>query len=238
MINSPFISIITVVWNNKSGILRTLKSIENQSFKNFEHIIIDGASNDGTIEEINRFNNVNQVLISEKDNGIYDAMNKGIKMAKGEYIAFLNSGDWYENNTLSIVSDILIDNNKIQILHGLLAYYNSSLDLEYILGDSSTTLPNRMIQHPTCFVKSNLYKQNLYDLKFKSASDYNTFIKFYLNNYNFKFLPVIFANFVNDGISQSIISRIESIEIKRKYKFITYKKYFLLRIFYKLNKLF
>jgi glycosyltransferase involved in cell wall biosynthesis len=238
MKKSPLISIITVVRNNKYGILRTLKSIELQSFKDFEHIIIDGASDDGTLDVVKNFSNLNQILISENDNGIYDAMNKGIKIAKGDYIAFLNSGDWYDDNTLILASNILLENNKIDILHGLLAYYDSSLNLEFILGDSSMNLAKRMIQHPTCFVKSNLYKENLYDLTYKSASDYNSFIMFYFNKCNFHFSSHLFTHFVNDGISQNVVSRIETLDIKRKYNLISNKKYFFLLIFYKLNKLY
>ena len=187
---------------------------------------------------INKYSNLISYWISEKDHGIYDAMNKGIEIAKGSYITFLNSGDWYENNTLNLVNNILLGNNKIDILHGLLAYYNRSLEMEYVLGDISISIPNRMIQHPTCFVKSHLYKENLYDLQYKSASDYNSFIKFYINKCNFYFSFNIFTHFVNDGESQNLRSRIETLEIKRKYNFISFRKYILLSLFYKLNKLF
>ncbi len=237
MKNTPLFSIITVVRNNEVGILRTLKSIQNQDFRNFEHIIIDGASNDGTIDVIKMFTNEKQIVISEKDNGIYDAMNKGIHLAQGEYIAFLNSGDWYEYNALTLANNILFKNDNIDILHGLLAYYNNNLDLEFVLGESSNSIPNRMIQHPTCFVKANLYKEYLFDINYKSSSDYNTFIRFFLNKFKFYFSPIIFTNFVNDGISQNINSRVESLEIKWKYKFISFKKYLLLKTFYFLIKI-
>ena len=237
MNTQPLISIITVVRNNKNGILRTINSVINQDYKNIEFILIDGLSTDGTLDIIKSVNNKIDIVISEKDNGIYDAMNKGIKIAKGQYITFLNSGDWFENNTLNFVSKILIENKDVDILHGLLAYYNKNIELEFILGDTSLSIPSRMIQHPASFVKSSLYKKNTFDLKYKSASDYNTFIKFYLNNYNFKFIPTIFTNFVNDGISQNIDSRLETIQIKRKYKFISKTKYILLKVYYLLIKL-
>jgi len=93
-------SIITVVYNAKEAIKDTVKSIQNQIYKNFEHIIIDGASTDGTMEYIKSldFNNIR--YISEKDNGIYDAMNKGIKHANGEYFLFLNAGDKFASNDI------------------------------------------------------------------------------------------------------------------------------------------
>lgn len=231
MSTQPLFTIITVVRNNKNGIIRTINSVLDQDYKNYEYIIIDGESTDGTLEIINSFSNKIDVVISEKDNGIYDAMNKGIIIAKGQFIAFLNSGDWYEKNTLTLVSNILNDNKQIDILHGLLVYYNKNLEFEYILGDNSISIPYRMIQHPSTFVRSKLYKENLYDLKYKSASDYNTFLIFYFNKYNFLFSPFIFTHFVNDGISQNIKSRIETIEIKRKYKLISIRKYVFLKIY-------
>jgi glycosyltransferase involved in cell wall biosynthesis len=100
----PILSVITVVFNNVKHIERTLKSVINQTYSAIEYIIIDGASTDGTLEIINRFKNEIDVVISEPDKGIYDAMNKGLKNAKGDYVVFMNSGDeFYENTTVEQV---------------------------------------------------------------------------------------------------------------------------------------
>ncbi len=86
----PIFSIITVVLNNKSGIEKTIQSVVNQTYRNFEYIIIDGGSTDGTLEIINNYKSQIDVLISEKDSGIYEAMNKGVKYSNGNYLLFLN----------------------------------------------------------------------------------------------------------------------------------------------------
>jgi glycosyltransferase involved in cell wall biosynthesis len=100
----PILSIITVVFNNVKHVERTLKSVINQTYSAIEYIVIDGASTDGTLEIINRFKNEIDVIISEPDKGIYDAMNKGLKIANGDYVIFMNSGDeFYVNTTVEQV---------------------------------------------------------------------------------------------------------------------------------------
>lgn len=91
--NTPLISIITVVYNSEKYIEGTLKSIQNQTCKDFEYIIIDGDSKDNTLSIIQRYQDVVSKLISETDKGLYDAMNKGLQMAKGQFVWFINSGD-------------------------------------------------------------------------------------------------------------------------------------------------
>ncbi len=93
------ISIITVVWNNQETIKDAIESVLNQTYKNIEYIIIDGASTDSTIEIIKSYGDKINIFVSEKDNGIYDAMNKGITLATGDVVGILNSDDIYMNNT-------------------------------------------------------------------------------------------------------------------------------------------
>src|SRR5699024_3733405 len=101
---NPKISIITVVFNNAKDIEYTIQSVLNQSYEHVEYIIIDGLSTDGTLDILNKYRAQIDILISEKDKGIYDAMNKGLEQATGDYVLFLNSGDaFYDKNTLSEV---------------------------------------------------------------------------------------------------------------------------------------
>ena len=108
-------SIITVVYNTKEDLKKTTESIQNQTFKNFEHVIIDGDSNDDTLEYIKSLEYNNVTYISEKDNGIYDAMNKGINLASGEYLLFLNAADTFTSDDVlkNITQGIEKENPKI-----------------------------------------------------------------------------------------------------------------------------
>ena len=100
----PLVSVITVVYNSEQLIERTLRSVANQTAQNIEHVIIDGASKDQTLARVKSFSKGVAYWLSEKDNGIYDAMNKGIEKANGEYLIFLNSGDeFFANDTIEKV---------------------------------------------------------------------------------------------------------------------------------------
>ena len=112
------ISIITVVKNNKDTIEKNILSLINQNYKNYEHIIIDGGSEDGTIEEINKYKKDIKYFISEKDKGIYDAMNKGINKAEGDIIGILNADDYYFSNALEIVKNYFEKYKEIDFLFG------------------------------------------------------------------------------------------------------------------------
>lgn len=102
--NKPLLSVITVVFNNAKGIERTMLSVLNQTYINIEYVVIDGKSTDGTVEIIEKYKDRLAVFISEKDTGIYDAMNKGLAKASGDYVVFMNSGDeFYEKDTVKTV---------------------------------------------------------------------------------------------------------------------------------------
>lgn len=115
-VNTPTISIITIVYNNVRDIEYTLLSVINQTYPNIEYIVIDGASTDGTLEVINSYRGSIDVLVSEKDKGIYDAMNKGLARATGDYVLFLNSGDeLYDNGTIQCIVE---KGNGADIIYG------------------------------------------------------------------------------------------------------------------------
>jgi glycosyltransferase involved in cell wall biosynthesis len=101
---NPKLTVITIVYNNVRDIERTMRSVLNQSYSNIEYVIVDGLSNDGTLQVIEKYQSRVSKLISEKDNGIYDAMNKGLAMATGDYVIFMNSGDeFFDNVTVTAV---------------------------------------------------------------------------------------------------------------------------------------
>ena len=118
--NAPLFSIITVTYNAEQTVGRTVESVANQTFDDYEHIVIDGASSDGTLSAVQTAGRQDRrSILSEADKGLYDAMNKGISMATGEYLVFLNAGDkFHSNNTLQMIADAISDNEGADIVYG------------------------------------------------------------------------------------------------------------------------
>ncbi len=127
-LSSPLFSIITPVLNNKNGLLKTIESIKKQSLPNYEHIVIDGGSTDGTLEIIKNEKNITE-WISEKDKGIYDAINKGLKISRGKYINTINSGDYYySHDSLKIIKDYF-EKNDVSFIFGAVLKKKSILQI-------------------------------------------------------------------------------------------------------------
>jgi len=195
------LSIITVNKNNANGLERTIQSVINQTFKDFEYIIIDGASIDNSVEVIKKFADKINYWVSEPDKGIYNAMNKGIEVAQGEYLLFLNSGDYLadnyvlENIFFSIDKDFDIIYGNLNIDKTRIARYPSKLTLKYFI---KSTLP-----HPGSLFKRKLFSEiGLYNEKYVIASDYEFFLKaIIVNNCSYKHLDFTFSVFFKDGIS-------------------------------------
>ena len=129
---NPKFSVITVVKNDKFGIVKTIKSVINQSYKDFEYLIIDGDSKDGTLKLISKYKNKIDYIISKPDKGLYFAMNKGLKVAKGEIIVFVNSGDFLTKNALNIINNIFDKNKNINFVFGTIKrHYTKDTILKY-----------------------------------------------------------------------------------------------------------
>ena len=227
--NSPLISIITVSFNSVNTIEQTILSVLSQTYRNIEYIIIDGGSTDGTFDIIKKYSNDLKFFSSEKDNGIFDAMNKGINKSNGILIGILNSDDWYELDAVdNIVSQFKIQPNY-DVYHGIQKNINVDGSIMSIVGFSSLVLPLHMIQHPTCFIKKDLYLfQGFYDLKFKHGSDYDFILKSFFNGANFLFINSIISNFRLGGNSSKIDAIIEDYSIKYNFKVISKLKYLIL----------
>ena len=179
------LSIITVVKNDEKNIQKTIRSIISQKKINYEYIVIDGNSEDNTLKKILKYKNRINKIISKKDNGIYDAMNKGIKIAKGEVIVFCNSGDFFYKNSLKKVM-ILFDKFNYDFVFGtVLRNYTKAKILKHGFNfnkmlynfDFATT-------HSTgFFLKKKIY--NLignYNTKFKISADYDLYFRIYKKN--------------------------------------------------------
>jgi len=198
------ISVITVCYNAVADIEKTILSVVNQRYNNIEYIIIDGGSNDGTVDLIDKYDNKINRWISEKDQGIYDAMNKGIIMATGDYVLFLNAGDqFHDSECVSLfINQIAKDTT---IAYGLVNFQYSIAEKvrhPYSLEEMNRRMP---IFHPATFVKVSYHKNHLFDTSYRSSGDYDFLYKAYnKDKVKFQYIPVVVSDFEAEaGISSS-----------------------------------
>ena len=201
---APLLSIITVNYNNKSGLIRTLNSIKNQESVFFEHIIIDANSTDGSKDAILLYEKeitFPLYWVSEPDNGIYDGMNKGIKQAHGDYLFFLNSGDTLISNT--ILQEIALDGNKY--IYGNIKYILSEKDYRYITPSETLDivyLLKTALPHQACFIHHSLFQKQLYNTEYKIISDWiHTMESIIFNDCSYKYIDIVIAEVDGNGIS-------------------------------------
>lgn len=222
----PLISIVTINRNNASGLKKTMESVLTQDFSDYEYIVIDGDSTDGSVDVVRQLleteNGKKHISywVSEKDTGIYNAMNKGIRHAKGEFIALVNSGDSYVNGILKDVAEIA-KKHENEILYGANSTYKNGKFVS-VYGYSFDKIPEGfMIAHLTSFVPSSVYeKYGLYDESFKIAGDFDLFNKFYVNKVPSFYMNKIICDFDLDGISNTNPLVFEEVEkVQRKYGF-------------------
>ena len=181
------LSVITVVRNDEENIQKTIKSVINQKNVNYEYIIIDGDSKDDTLKKINKYKKKIHKIISEKDNGIYYAMNKGIKLAKGDVIVFCNSGDVFYKDSLKKVVK-LFKKFKYDFVFGtVIRNYKRGGRIHKYGFNFQRMLYNFdfATSHTTgFFLRKNVYKEiGLYDTKFKCSADYDLYYRLYKGKY-------------------------------------------------------
>lgn len=202
------ISIITINLNNRQGLAHTLESIAQQTFNNYEHIIIDGDSTDGSQDIIREYCARNPHItywISEKDKGIYNAMNKGILQAKGEYLLFLNSGDTLVDNVLQLTAPLL---NATDLIYGNLYFVSESgakrLEVYPEPPFKATDLlaPSFYLPHPATFIRKDLFENQLYSEQYKIVSDWEFWIKCILfKDSSLKHIDITISSFMEGGLS-------------------------------------
>ncbi len=213
------VSVITISYNSKNTIQQTFESVLCQSYnKPFEYLVIDGGSIDGTKEIIigyeKRFveRGISFRWKSESDKGIYDAMNKGIRMSSGEIIGLLNSDDYYEPDALQNVVLAMEQHPNVDIYYGFIRILMTNGDelqvyrycYENYLAKIGSGCESAA-QHPTCFIRRALYSRiGLYSLEFKTASDYEFLIRAKLNGAIFWGINAIITNYRNNGASSKI----------------------------------
>ena len=210
------ISIITATHNSESTIEHTLESIRHQDFPSIEHIIVDSLSTDSTMNIVKGFDHVRKI-ICEKDNGIYDAMNKGISAASGEIIGILNSDDVYiDNQVLSMIGKVF-ENEQVEVCYADLQYVSPEDVNKVVRTWKSGPFSKRsfywgwMPPHPTFFVRKSVYeKVGLFNTGLRSAADYEMMLRILVKyELTAHYIPQVIVKMRTGGVSNaSILNRI------------------------------
>lgn len=203
------VSLLTVCYNSAGTVADSIKSVRSQDYKDVEYIIVDGNSNDGTKEIIKANNDLIDKWISEPDKGIYDAMNKAIKMATGEVVGILNSDDFYSSsNVISQVAKAFNDSTVDAVFGDLVFVDPNNLKKVVRRYSSAKWSPEKfargfMPAHPTFFVRRKYYEQiGLFKTDYKIAADYELLIRFlYVHKLKYKYLPLNMVTMRKGGVS-------------------------------------
>ena len=215
------ITIITVVYNDVNHIEDTIKSVLSQNYQNIEYIIIDGSSTDGTMEICRKYENKIAKLISEPDSGIYNAMNKGIKLASGKWLFFLNSGDVFYNE--NIINEIFQTNSYADIIYGKAIKDNGQIC--YYPNKISTFmfLLERMICHQAIFANIDTFENNYFDENYRIIADRIWLYNCYKKHKRFQKKNIIISKYDTNGISSNQSKfDIESLRFLKSISFLYY----------------
>lgn len=222
------VSIITVVRNNKECIKDAIESVLNQTYKDIEYIIIDGASSDGTVEIVQSYKDKISKFISESDRGLYDAMNKGLALASGDIVGILNSDDFYIDN--GVIERVVKEFEKSQagsVFANLVYVKSDNLNKVVRYYDSSHFTPQKfaygwMPAHPTFFVRRWVYeKYGLFRTDLKIAADFDILARFlYTHKISYSYMKEVLVKMRLGGVSTSFssiwINNIEQLRICRQ----------------------
>ncbi|SHM43527.1 Glycosyl transferase family 2 [Chitinophaga jiangningensis] len=203
-------TIITVVKNGAKFLKDAIKSIRDQQYPHIEYIVIDGASIDGTIDIIQQNNDIITKWISEADNGISEAMNKGIQQSTNEIIGIIHSDDWYMPNILQPLSDFIFENPSFDVYYGKTALLGETGSPRILpLPDSHLFLKNGMtLAHPSVFIRREAYQTyGTFENNFKIAMDYELLLRFIINGARFKYFNQQLAYHRPGGISNRLYSQ-------------------------------
>jgi len=197
----PLVSIITVVLNGEQYLEEAVRSVINQTYNNVEYIVIDGGSGDGTLEIINKYNNQIDYWVSESDDGIADAFNKGISLCAGEIIGIINADDWYE---LDAIEKIVELRGRSAVFCGNVQYWDGYRK-DYIFSTNIPGLLKEMtVNHPAVFVCKDIYKKyGVFDSEYRYAMDYELLLRFYKNGVEYISVNSVLANMRLAGLSDT-----------------------------------
>lgn len=198
------ITVVTVVYNCEDYMESCIQSVINQSnFEEVEYIIIDGGSTDSTKDIINRYKDYIDIIVSEKDEGIYDAMNKGLSLATGKYICFLNADDFYFDDALGYISDYLKKEPQIDVISGLVELVERST-LKIIGRRKSSVYKlflSMTLNHPATIFKTELHRKYYYNNKYKIAGDYDVLVRIKKADYSIRSIDKVLVKMRDGGVS-------------------------------------
>lgn len=206
----PLVSVITVVFNGEVFLEQTILSVINQTYCNVEYIIIDGGSTDNTLGLIKKYEHAIDYWVSEKDNGIYDAMNKGIGHSTGQWINFMNCGDSFYDS--SMLKGIFQDEcfSGIDIIYGNHnVIYQQGSERLVVAGRLENLWKGSQFCHQASFIRSEYHQNNLFNVKNEIVADFEFFYKAFKEGSKFKFINYVVANYRSGGVSD--LHRIVSI---------------------------
>jgi len=207
-IEAPLVSIVTVVYNGAATLERTLQSVLGQTYGNIEYIVVDGGSTDGTLDLLGRYADRLDLWVSEKDKGIYDAMNKGVALCTGEWVALINADDWYEPDTVARVIAAAKGRTDINIVHGdiWIHYPNGHRKLKRAKRNGFLLKYWEMVlNHPSFFVRRSYYQGRPFDATLRVSGDHKWTLAAWMSSQaQFLYLPEPLANFTAGGASMTI----------------------------------
>ncbi|HIF9232351.1 TPA: glycosyltransferase family 2 protein [Photobacterium damselae] len=230
------ISIVTVTYNSANDLDKTISSIKQQVKNNYELIVIDGGSSDHTNEIHKKYESIIDCYISEPDHGIYDAMNKGLDYANGEFVLFLNAGDYfYDDKVIKNISDVLLSNTESIIFGRALISNEDNVNWDYPNNTINSENINQWFMkyppnHQCVFFPREFYRNNRYTMKLKIGSDVDYIYKA-INNHGFVFYDGYISRFILGGVSnkplslrRAILQCKESLYINKEYRNTSYTK--------------
>jgi putative colanic acid biosynthesis glycosyltransferase len=206
---APTISVVTINRNMRDGLETTLESVIAQTYENLEFVVVDGASDDGSVELIRRFDSEIDHWMSEPDAGIYDAMNKGIRAATGEWIIFMNAGDRFHDK--DAITDVFsVNHSDADLIYGhSVCWYPREKIERKVQSEPETALPLRMnCSHQSLFARRSLLAERPFSLDL-IASDYEFLVRMYVEGRRFKPVDRVVGVITNGGISD--VSRFRSL---------------------------
>ena len=225
----PLVSIITIVYNGEQYIADAIRSVQRQNYPRIQYIVVDGGSKDNTLNIVKKFGDVVTDLITEKDEGISDAFNKGLLRAKGEIIGIINADDWYEDGAVAKAVKAM---ENADVVYGNLLYWKDEQPDFIAIGDHDLLTREMTVNHPTVFVRKSCYDRfGGFDKRYRYAMDYDLLLRLLINGCRFNHMADVVANMRWGGLSDNRWMRgvKETLAIKNKY---LVKRRFLNRIYF------